>query len=171
MAGSLNKVTLIGNVGKDPEIRSLNSGDRVANFSLATSETWRDKRTGEKVEKPEWHRIVCFNDGLVGVIEKYVSKGSKVYIEGQIQTRKWQDNKGEDRYSTEIVLQKFNGTLILLGGREDGERSDAGGARSYERPGGGASGPSRGYDDSRPREDFSADLDDEIPFATNWGLR
>jgi single-strand DNA-binding protein len=171
MAGSLNKVTLIGNVGKDPEIRSLTSGDRVANFSLATSETWTDKRSGEKKERTEWHRVCCFNDGLVGVIEKYVRKGTKLYIEGALQTRKWEKD-GRDNYSTEVVLQRFNGTLILLGGRDDGERSDTR-DDGYSRGGGGSGGygESRGYDETRPREDFSADLDDEIPFLTCWSLR
>jgi single-strand DNA-binding protein len=159
MAGSLNKVQLIGNVGKDPEIRSLTSGDRVANFSVATSESWTDKRSGEKKERTEWHRVCVFNDGLVGVIEKYVRKGTKLFVEGQLQTRKWEKD-GREQYSTEIVLQKFNGTVLLLGGKEDAQgrgEDHAAGSGSY-------GGQSRSYDPHRPREDFSANLDDEIPF-------
>lgn len=170
MAGSVNKVILIGNVGADPEIRSLNSGDRVANIRLATSETWKDRSTGEKKERTEWHRVVVFNDGLVGVIENYVRKGSKLYVEGQIQTRKWQDQSGEDRYSTEIVLQKFGGSITLLGGKNDGERDDRGGGGSGGYDGGGfSSGPRT--QGSGPREEFYADLDDEIPFVTCWSVR
>ena len=152
MAGSVNKVILVGNLGADPEIRSLNSGDRVANLRIATSETWRDRSSGERKEKTEWHRVVIFNDNLVKVAEQYLRKGSKVYIEGAIQTRKWTDQSGQEKYSTEIVLQKFRGELTMLDGRGDGERS-----------GGGFGGGSRNQS-SGPREDFSADLDDEIPF-------
>jgi single-strand DNA-binding protein len=123
MAGSVNKVILVGNLGADPEIRSLNSGDRVANLRVATSETWRDRGTGERKEKTEWHRVVIFNDNLVKVAESYLRKGSKVYIEGSIQTRKWTDQSGLEKFSTEIVLQKFRGELTMLDGRGD----DAGG--------------------------------------------
>jgi len=115
---SLNKVMLIGNVGNDPDIKSMPSGDKVANFSVATSESWKDKATGEKKEKTEWHRIVVFNKGLVGVIESYVKKGSKIYIAGKLQTRKWKDKDGVERYSTEIVLSGFDGELVLLGGKQ-----------------------------------------------------
>ena len=158
MSGSVNKVILVGNLGRDPEIRTLNSGDRVANLNLATSETWRDRNSGERKERTEWHRVVIFNDNLVKVAENYLRKGSKVYIEGALQTRKYQDASGQEKYSTEIVLQKFRGELTMLDGKgEGGERgdSDSGGYSS----GGRASGST-----SEPRESFSADLDDEIPF-------
>jgi single-strand DNA-binding protein len=157
MSGSINKVILVGNLGRDPEIRTLNSGDRVANLNLATSETWRDRTSGERKERTEWHRVVIFNDNLVKVAENYLRKGSKVYIEGALQTRKYQDASGQEKYSTEIVLQKFRGELTMLDGRGDGERSegDFGGYSS----GGRAAGST-----SAPRETFTADLDDEIPF-------
>jgi single-strand DNA-binding protein len=158
MAGSVNKVILVGNLGADPEIRSLNSGDRVANLRIATSETWRDRNSGERKEKTEWHRVVIFNDNLVKVAENYLRKGSKVYIEGSLQTRKWQDQSGQEKYSTEVVLQKFRGELTMLDGRggdaEAGEGGYSGGFSS--------SGPRA--QSSGPREEFSADLDDEIPF-------
>ena len=115
---SLNKVMLIGNVGNDPDIKSMPSGDKVANFSVATSESWKDKATGEKKEKTEWHRVVVFNKGLVGVIESYVKKGSKIYISGKLQTRKWKDKDGVEKYSTEVVLSGFDGELVLLGGKQ-----------------------------------------------------
>ena len=172
MAGSVNKVILVGNLGADPEIRSLNSGDRVANLRIATSETWRDKSSGERKEKTEWHRVVIFNDNLVKVAEQYLKKGSKVYIEGSIQTRKWTDQSGVEKFSTEIVLQKFRGELTMLDGRGDGERdSSGGGGGDYGGGyGGGSGGGGGGFgggqrnQSSGPREDFSADLDDEIPF-------
>ena len=113
MAGSVNKVILVGNVGNDPEIRTFGNGGKVANFSLATSENWRDKQSGERKEKTEWHRVAVFNDGLVGVIERYVKKGSKLYVEGKLQTRKWTDNSGQEKYTTEIVLQGYNSTLTI----------------------------------------------------------
>ncbi|MEL6212557.1 MAG: single-stranded DNA-binding protein, partial [Pseudomonadota bacterium] len=120
MAGSVNKVILIGNLGSDPEIRQTKDGKPIANFSIATSETWKDRNTGERRERTEWHRIVCFNEGLTRVIEQYVKKGTKVYIEGQLQTRKWQDQNGQDRYTTEVVLQGFNSTLQMLDSRNSG---------------------------------------------------
>lgn len=143
MSGSVNKVILIGNCGKDPEIRTLTSGDRVANLTIATSETWRDKSTGERKEKTEWHRVVIFDDKLAEIAEKYLRKGSSVYLEGSLQTRKWTDNSGVEKYSTEVVLQKFRGELTLLGGKpgEGGETKPAAAS-----------------------EAFSPDLDDEIPF-------
>jgi single-strand DNA-binding protein len=159
MAGSVNKVILVGNLGKDPEIRTLNSGDRVANLTLATSESWRDRTSGEKKEKTEWHRIVIFNDNLVKVAETYLKKGSTVYIEGQLSTRKWTDNAGVEKYSTEIVLQKFRGELTMLGGRGDG-----GGASDRGDDGGYGFGGGAPAKKSGPSESFSADLDDEIPF-------
>jgi single-strand DNA-binding protein len=157
MSGSVNKVILVGNLGRDPEIRTLNSGDRVANLNLATSETWRDRNSGERRERTEWHRVVIFNDNLVKVAENYLRKGSKIYIEGALQTRKYQDASGAEKFSTEIVLQKFRGELTMLDGRGDGERSegDFGGYSSGGRASGSRSGPS---------ETFTADLDDEIPF-------
>ena len=123
MAGSVNKVILIGNLGADPEIRTFNNGGKVCNLRLATSETWKDKNTGERKEKTEWHTVAIFNDGLVGIAEQYLKKGSKVYIEGKLQTRKWQDQSGNDRYSTEVVIQGFGGTLVMLDGKGDGGNS------------------------------------------------
>ncbi len=120
----LNKVTLIGNLGKDPEIRSTNKGEEIANFSLATTERWKDKNTGEKKEKTEWHKIVVFNKNLVDLIKNYVKKGSKIYIEGQLQTKKWTDNNGIDKYITEIILQNYNSTLILLNSIEEKNKID-----------------------------------------------
>src|SRR5271154_1078992 len=120
MSGSVNKVILVGNLGRDPEIRTLNSGDRVANITVATSETWRDKQSGERKEKTEWHRVVIFNDNLVKVAESYLKKGAKVYLEGALQTRKYADNTGVEKFSTEIVLQKFRGELTMLDGRAGG---------------------------------------------------
>ncbi|OYW28248.1 MAG: single-stranded DNA-binding protein [Caulobacter sp. 12-67-6] len=169
MAGSVNKVILVGNLGADPEIRSLGSGDRVANLRIATSESWRDRTSGERKEKTEWHRVVIFNDNLVKVAEQYLRKGSTVYIEGAIQTRKWTDNTGAEKYSTEIVLQKFRGELTMLGGRGDGAgagASSGGGDDGYSSGGGGGGygGGAPRSQPSGPRENFSADLDDEIPF-------
>ena len=171
MAGSVNKVILVGNLGADPEIRSLNSGDRVANLRIATSETWRDKSSGERKEKTEWHRVVIFNDNLVKVAEQYLRKGSKIYLEGSIQTRKWTDQSGVEKFSTEIVLQKFRGELTMLDGKGDGESAGASGGGYGGDYGGGSGGGGFGGGGggqrrpaSGPREDFSADLDDEIPF-------
>lgn len=162
MAGSVNKVILVGNLGRDPEIRNMQDGGRVANLSVATSETWRDKASGERKEKTEWHRVVVFNDRLVDVIEKYLKKGSKIYVEGQLQTRKWTDQSGQERYSTEVVLQKYRGELTMLDGRggEGGfsEGGDYGGGGGYASGGSGGRGPAGG---SRGGGD---DLDDEIPF-------
>jgi single-strand DNA-binding protein len=163
MAGSVNKVILVGNLGADPEIRSLGSGDRVANLRVATSETWRDRNSGERKERTEWHRVVIFNDNLVKVAENYLRKGSKVYIEGALQTRKWSDQSGQEKFSTEVVLQKFRGELTMLDGRGEGamaERDEGG----YSGGGGFSGGGGRQAPRSGPREEFSADLDDEIPF-------
>jgi single-strand DNA-binding protein len=159
MAGSVNKVILVGNLGKDPEIRTLNSGDRVANLRIATSESWRDKSSGERKEKTEWHQVVIFNDNLVKVAENYLRKGSTVYIEGALQTRKWTDQQGVEKYSTEVVLQKFRGELTMLGGRGGGDsmNEDSGASSGGYASGGRAQS-------TGPRESFSADLDDEIPF-------
>jgi single-strand DNA-binding protein len=131
MAGSVNKVILIGNLGKDPEVRRLNSGEPVVNLRIATSETWKDKASGERKEKTEWHSVVIFNENLARVAEQYLKKGSKVYVEGQLQTRKWQDQQGQERYTTEIVLQRFRGELTLLDSR------GGGGAADYEEESGG----------------------------------
>ncbi|GAB4237178.1 MAG: hypothetical protein Tsb0032_41980 [Kiloniellaceae bacterium] len=120
MAGSVNKVILVGNLGRDPEIRSTQDGTKIANLSLATSENWRDRNTGERRERTEWHRVVIFNDRLVDVVEKYLRKGSKIYIEGQLQTRKWTDQSGVEKYTTEVVLQRYRGELTMLDGRQDG---------------------------------------------------
>ncbi|MGC1300822.1 MAG: single-stranded DNA-binding protein [Caulobacteraceae bacterium] len=168
MAGSVNKVILVGNLGRDPEIRTLNSGDRVANLRIATSETWRDRASGERKERTEWHQVVIFNEALVKVAESYLRKGSTIYIEGALQTRKYTDQAGAERYSTEVVLQKFRGELTMLGGRGGG--ADAGDEGGYSSGGGGGGGDrSGGFSPGKPaqggggpRENF--DLDDEIPF-------
>ncbi len=168
MAGSVNKVILIGNLGKDPEIRTLNSGDRVANLRIATSETWRDRQSGERKEKTEWHQVVVFNENIVKVAEQYLKKGSTVYVEGALQTRKWTDQQGVEKYSTEIVLQKFRGELTMLGGRAGAGDEEGGGRGDYGAGGGGGFGQGRAQDRAQdrsgPRESFAADLDDEIPF-------
>ena len=169
MAGSVNKVILVGNLGRDPEVRRLGSGEPVVNLRIATSETWRDKQSGERKERTEWHSVVIFNENLAKVAEQYLKKGSKVYIEGSIQTRKWTDQSGVEKFSTEIVLQKFRGELTMLDGRGDGERDSGGGGGDYGGGyGGGSSGGGFGggqrNQSSGPRENFSADLDDEIPF-------
>ena len=173
MAGSLNKVMLIGNLGADPEIRSFQNGGKVANLRIATSETWKDKNSGERQERTEWHTVSIFSEGLIGVVERFLKKGSKVYIEGALQTRKWQDQNGQDRYSTEVVLRGMNGTLTMLDGAPGGgggQRSggsggswnqgggqQSGGGDDWRQSGGSGSGSSGGgsnYDD----------LDDDIPF-------
>ena len=146
MAGSVNKVILVGNLGKDPEVRRMTSGDPVVNLSLATSESWRDKASGERKEKTEWHRVVIFNKNLADVAEKYLKKGAKVYVEGQLQTRKWTDKDGAEKYSTEVVLQNFRGELTMLDGRS-----------------GGGEGGGRGAGES-PASFQRDEMDDEIPF-------
>ena len=166
MAGSVNKVILVGNLGKDPEIRRTQDGRPIANLSIATSETWRDKNSGERKEKTEWHRVVIFNEGLCKVAEQYLKKGAKVYIEGALQTRKWTDQAGVEKYSTEVVLQGFNSTLTMLDGRGGG----GGGGSFGDEPSGdfGSSGPVS----SAPRRPVAAgggggrsnDMDDDIPF-------
>ena len=162
MAGSVNKVILIGNLGKDPEVRTMNNGGEVVSFSLATSENWNDKSSGERREKTEWHNIVIFNENLGRIAKQYLRKGSSVYVEGQLQTRKRTDQNGNDRYTTEVVLQRFRGELTLLGGREGGGSgggsSNWGEDRGASSFGGGASrGPSGGGA-------FDNDLDDDVPF-------
>ncbi len=167
MAGSVNKVILIGNLGADPEIRRTQDGRPIANLRIATSETWRDKATGERKEKTEWHRVVIFNEGLCRVAEQYLRKGAKVYIEGQLQTRKWTDQSGVEKYSTEVVLQGFNSTLTMLDGRSGGGGGgfgdDTGGDFGSSGPGGGGSRrmPSGGGGGGGGR---GGDMDDEIPF-------
>ncbi|WP_257164931.1 single-stranded DNA-binding protein [Bradyrhizobium sp. SRS-191] len=165
MAGSVNKVILVGNLGKDPEIRRTQDGRPIANLSIATSETWRDKATGERKEKTEWHRVVIFNEGLCKVAEQYLKKGSTVYIEGALQTRKWTDQSGVEKYSTEVVLQGFNSTLTMLGGRGGG----SGGGNFADDMGGGDFGMSSPSSAPAPRRPMAAasrnnDMDDDIPF-------
>jgi len=171
VAGSVNKVILIGNLGKDPEIRTTGDGTKVASFTLATSENWKDRTSGERKERTEWHRIVIFNDRLVDVVERFVKKGSKLYIEGALQTRKWTDNTGQERYTTEVVLQKFRGELTMLDGRQGGGGeglSDEGGYGGGGYGGGGRAAPaSSGGGGGRTGGGGPgqvSDLDDEIPF-------
>ena len=171
MAGSVNKVILIGNLGRDPEVRSFQNGGKVCNLRIATSETWKDRNTGERREKTEWHSVAIFQEGLVRIAEQYLKKGSKVYIEGQLQTRKWQDQSGADRYSTEVVLQGFNGTLTMLDGRDGGGSGGGGGyddrgadGGGYDQGGGFDSGSSSSGGGSGGGGGSSRDLDDEIPF-------
>lgn len=162
MAGSLNRVMLIGNLGADPEIRRTNNGDPIANMRIATSESWRDKNTGERREKTEWHSVVVFNENLAKVVEQYCRKGMKVYVEGQLQTRKWTDQQGNDRYTTEIVLQKFRGEIQMLDSRNSGEGSDNRDAgRNDDRR-------SNNQNSGGSGSGFSRDLDDDIPFAPEW---
>ena len=167
MAGSVNKVILVGNLGKDPELRRFQNGGQVVNLTLATSESWKDKATGERKEKTEWHNVAIFNEGLCRIAEQYLKKGSKVYIEGQLQTRKWQDKDGNDRYTTEVVLQGFNGNLTLLDGRRDGGGGEDRG--SYESGDNfGRSSPMERTPERRPATAgggrSSAPIDDDIPF-------
>ncbi|MBZ0161412.1 MAG: single-stranded DNA-binding protein [Notoacmeibacter sp.] len=167
MAGSVNKVILVGNLGADPEVRRLSSGDPVVNLRIATSETWRDRQSGERQERTEWHRVVIFNEQLAKVAEQYLKKGAKVYIEGQLQTRKWQDQGGQDRYSTEVVLQKFRGELQMLDSRgEGGQVGNYSGGGQSRGSDFGSSGPADTGGGSRGGGGggFSQDLDDEIPF-------
>ena len=171
MAGSVNKVILVGNLGADPEIRRLNSGEPVVNIRIATSESWRDKNSGERKEKTEWHNVVIFNEGIAKVAEQYLKKGMKVYVEGQLQTRKWQDQTGADKYTTEVVLQRFRGELQMLDGRQ-GEGGQVGGYSGGGSRGSdfGQSGPNESFNrgGSAPRGGggggSSRELDDEIPF-------
>ena len=161
MAGSVNKVILIGNLGRDPEVRTFQNGGKVVNLRIATSERWKDRSSGEQRERTEWHSVAIFNENLGRIAEQYLKKGSNVYLEGQLETRKWQDQSGQDRYSTEVVLRQFRGELTLLGGRGGGGGDDeyGGGGRSYGGDGGGGGGRQGGY--SGPSSDLE---DDEIPF-------
>lgn len=156
MAGSINKVILVGNLGADPKVSNTSGGSKIVNLNVATSDTWKDKLSGERKDRTEWHRVVVFNPQLAEIAEKYLHKGSKVYLEGQLQTRKWEDNTGAEKYTTEVVLQNFSGTLVLLDGRGDG--APAGGNDVFS-PAGGNSGW-----DNTPSAAPSADLDDDIPF-------
>jgi len=177
MAGSINKVILVGNLGRDPEIRSTNDGMRIANLRLATSESWRDRNSGERKERTEWHSVVIFNERLVEIAEKYLRKGSKIFVEGALQTRKWQDNQGQDRYTTEVVLQRFRGELTMLDGAGGGRGGAMEGGADYDDSYSGTDSSSRygaagqsgssgsGFGGAaRGRTPASADLDDEIPF-------
>ena len=160
MAGSVNKVILIGNLGADPEVRHTQDGRPIVNLRVATSENWRDKASGERRERTEWHRVVIFNENLAKIAEQYLKKGSKVYLEGQLQTRKWQDQSGQDRYSTEVVLQGFNAQLTMLDGKSrDGAGEGASGGGDF-----GRSGPLGGGSSSGGGGSFDKELDDEIPF-------
>ena len=175
MAGSVNKVILIGNLGRDPEVRSFQNGGKVVNLRIATSETWRDRNTGERKERTEWHSVAIFNEALGKIAEQYLRKGSTVYIEGQLETRKWQDQSGQDKYTTEIVLRPYSGNLTLLGGRGDGGGSGGGGGYD-DRGGYDDGGPSGGYGGGSqggrgglggggaPAGGGRSDMDDEIPF-------
>jgi single-strand DNA-binding protein len=166
MAGSVNKVILVGNLGRDPEIRSTQDGTRIANLSVATSESWRDKASGERKEKTEWHRVVIFNERLVEVAERFLKKGSKIYVEGALQTRKWTDNAGAEKYSTEVVLQKFRGELTMLDGRGEGGGGGSSSAPEddYGAPPRSAGGGGGGGGARPERRPPVQDLDDEIPF-------
>ncbi len=179
MAGSVNKVILIGNLGKDPEVRNTQDGTKIVNLTLATSETWNDRASGERKERTEWHRVVIFNDRVADVAERFLKKGQKVYVEGSLQTRKWTDQQGQERYTTEVVIGRFNGNLTMLSGRGEGggdemgggggygdDRGGGGGGRSY---GGGARGGSGGGGSGGGRGGWDkpkggSDLDDDIPF-------
>ena len=161
MAGSINKVILIGNLGRDPEVRFSQDGKKIVNFSIATSETWKDKNSGERREKTEWHRIVIFSDGLAGIAERFLKKGSKVYLEGALQTRKWTGNDGVEKYTTEVILQGFNSTLTMLDGRGESSGDFNSDSLSYGDETGNSNGHS-GDTGSAPAP--SSDLDDEIPF-------
>lgn len=154
MAGSINKVILVGNLGADPKVSNTSGGSKIVNLNIATSDSWKDKLSGDRKERTEWHRVVIFNPQLADIAERYLRKGSKVYLEGQLQTRKWEDNNGQERYTTEVVLQNFSGNLVLLDSR--GDSAPAGGNEVF-------SGGSSGWD-STPAAAPSADLDDDIPF-------
>jgi single-strand DNA-binding protein len=160
MAGSVNKVILVGNLGRDPEVRSMQDGRSMVNMSIATSDTWRDRQSGERKERTEWHRVVVFNEKLAEVAQKYVRKGSKIYVEGQLSTRKWTDQGGQERYTTEVVIPRFGGALTMLDGRSGGENGGGGG---FGGPEGDMGGPPSGG--GRPASSGSkAELDDDIPF-------
>jgi len=158
MAGTVNKVILVGNLGKDPEVRSFQNGGRVANLTIATSESWKDKATGERKEKTEWHRVVLLNENLVGVAEKYLKKGAKVYIEGQLETREWQDKEGQKRYSTEVVLRPYRGELTMLDGANKGGSGSYGGDTAPD------DGMAQSFGGGKSSKSAAPELDDDIPF-------
>jgi len=171
MAGSVNKVTLVGNLGRDPEVRSTQDGTKIVHLAVATSDRWRDRNTGENRERTEWHRVVIFNERLGEVAEKYLSKGRSVYLEGALQTRKWTDQSGQERYTTEVVLQRFRGELVLLGGRDEASASAAPAdddmgdwGRTPSQPARSAGGGGGGAPRRQQKSDDFDDLDDEIPF-------
>jgi single-strand DNA-binding protein len=170
MAGSVNKVILVGNLGRDPEVKSMQDGRSLVNMSVATSETWRDRNSGERKERTEWHRVVIFNDKLAEVAQKFLKKGAKVYLEGQLTTRKWTDQSGQERYTTEVVIPRFGGTLTMLDGRSGGGEGGGGGGMDDDFGGGGTSGgggmPSGGGGGGggRAAPRGKAELDDDIPF-------
>jgi single-strand DNA-binding protein len=185
MSGSVNKVILVGNLGADPEVRSFQNGGKVANIRIATSETWKDRNSGDRKERTEWHNVAIFSEGLVGVAERFLRKGSKIYIEGKLQTRKWQDQQGQDRYTTEVVLQGFDAKLVMLDGQAGGGGSGGGGGRSGSSGGdwggdsygndfggggggssygGGGGGSRSGGGRSAPAPAFDDDLNDDVPF-------
>ncbi|MDR9427200.1 MAG: single-stranded DNA-binding protein [Salibaculum sp.] len=163
MAGSVNKVILIGNLGRDPETRTFQNGGKVCNLRIATSENWKDRNTGERREKTEWHSVAIFSEPLANVAERYLKKGSKVYIEGQLETRKWQDQNGQDRYSTEVVLRPYKSELTMLDGRGEGGGAGGGGYMA-DQSGGGYGGGGGGYDSGPASPAGGGDMDDEIPF-------
>lgn len=174
MAGSVNKVILIGNLGRDPEVRNFQNGGKVCNLRIATSENWKDRNTGERREKTEWHTVAIFNEGLVRVAEQYLKKGSKVYIEGQLETRKWQDQSGVDKYATEVVLRNYGGSLTMLDGRDSGSTGGGGTGGYDDRDSGGGYDQGGGYGGGQssgggnqgggPQGGGARDLDDDIPF-------
>lgn len=173
MAGSVNKVILVGNLGRDPEVRSMQNGGKVCNLSIATSESWKDRNTGERQERTEWHRVVIFNEQLADIAERYLKKGSTVYLEGALQTRKWTDQSGQEKYTTEIVLQRYRGELTMLGGRSDaggggGYGGGSSGGGDYQQAGGGFGGGGRAGGGSQGGDQGggggASDLDDDIPF-------
>lgn len=163
MAGSLNKVMLIGNLGNDPDVRTMQNGGKVCNLSIATSDSWKDKNTGERREKTEWHRVVVFNEGIVKVCESYLKKGSKVFIEGSLETRKWTDQNGQDKYTTEIVLKPFNGNLTMLDGRGGDSQSQGGGYSQNNNNNASYGGGNQGNAQAKPAEVYD-DFEDDIPF-------
>lgn len=163
MAGSVNKVILVGNLGRDPEVKSMQDGRSMVNMSIATSDTWRDRQSGERKERTEWHRVVIFNEKLAEVAQKFVRKGSKIYVEGQLSTRKWTDQSGQERYTTEVVIPRFGGALTMLDGRSGGEGGGGGPAGGMDDDAGGSAPPSGGG--GRPAaRGGKAELDDDIPF-------
>jgi len=169
LAGSVNKVILIGNLGRDPEIRSTQDGSKIANVTLATSETWNDRASGERKERTEWHRVVIFNDRIVDVAERFLKKGAKIYVEGSLQTRKWTDQQGQERYTTEVIIGRFNGQLTMLDTRSGGaDAGGNGGGYAPQQPAASSQAARSSPSWSAPASTGGGDLDDEIPFAACW---